>query len=192
MRLAMRLATAVVLSALCLTVLSLAARAADENPLKNAKVGDWVEYAMTSEAMGQKMEMQTKQSVVAKDEVFVTLRTETTMMGQAMPAQDVKIALNKPYEPFAQDPNLTDAKVTPLGEGDETISVGGKSYACRWTKAKVVATKPQAMEGTSRTWVCRDVPVNGLVRMESETNVTVNGQAMVTKMNMELKGASGK
>jgi hypothetical protein len=128
--------------------------------------------------------------VVAKDATAVTLRMETTMMGQKMPGQDVKIPLDQPYEPSTQ--GLADAKVTQLGEGNETISVGGKSYACHWTKTKVVATKPQAVENTAKVWMCKDVPVNGLVRMESEGTMTMEGQAMTTKMSMELTGASGK
>jgi hypothetical protein len=190
MKLMMRIATMVVLAALCLPVLSLAARAAEENPLKNANVGDWIEFVMSTEAMGQKMEMQMKQSVTAKDATFVTLRMETTMLGQQMPGQDVKIPLDTPYEPYTQ--GLADAKVTVLGEGNETLSVGGKSYACHWTKVKVVATKPQAAENTAKVWTCKDVPVNGLVRMESEGTTTMEGQAMTTKMSMELKGASGE
>lgn len=192
MRLALRLATTVVLGALCLPVLGLAAQAAEENPFKDAKVGEWIEFVMQTEAMGQKMEMQMKQSVVAKDETSVTLRMEATMMGQKMPGKDTKIALDKPYEPYLQNQNLTDAKATPLGEGNETISVGGKSYACHWTKVKVVATKPQAVEVTAKTWTCKDVPVNGLVRMESETAMTMQGQPMNTKIRMELKGSSAK
>ena len=192
MKLALRFVAVAVLGVLGLPGLSQVARAADENPLKNAKVDDWIEFVMNTEAMGQKMEMQIKQTVVAKDETSVTLRTETTMMGQKMPGKDVKVALDKPYDPYAQMQDLTDAKVTPLGEGSETITVAGKSYACHWTKVKVVASKPQAMEVNAKTWTCKDVPVSGLVRMESETAMTVQGQAMNTKMSMELKGSSAK
>lgn len=183
MRLTMRIAATIALAGLGLPLLS---HAAEENPLKNAKVGEWIEYTMRTEAMGQKMEMQMKQSVAAKDATSVTLRVETTMMGQKMPGQDVKVPLDKPYEPYTQ--GLTGATVTQLGEGNETITVGGKSYACHWTKVKVVATQPQAAENTAKVWTCKDVPVNGLVRMESEGTVTVQGQAMTTKTSMELKG----
>jgi hypothetical protein len=81
--------------------------------------------------------------------------------------------------------------VTVLGEGDETITVDGKSYKCHWGKAKVVATKPMAMESTVKAWSSKDVPVGGLVKMESESVMTMNGQAMNSKMTMKLTG-SGK
>jgi hypothetical protein len=169
-------------------VLPLLAAAAD-NPFKSAKVGEWVEYATTTETMGAKMEMKTKQTVVARDDVSVTLRIVASMMGKEMPPQETKIMLNKSYEPYVQGD--TDAKVTVLGEGDETITVDGKSYKCHWGKAKVVATKPMAMESTVKAWSSKDVPVGGLVKMESDSVMTMNGQAMNSKMTMKLTG-SGK
>jgi hypothetical protein len=78
--------TMVILGALLLSIMILAA----DNPLKNAKVGQFIEFNMTTETMGNKMEMKMKQTVVAKDDVSVTLRTETTAMGQKMPPQDHK------------------------------------------------------------------------------------------------------
>jgi len=160
-----------------------------DNPLKSAKVGEWVAYVTTSATMGSTMEMKMKQTVVAKDDISVTLRTLTTMMGKEMPPQDTKIMLNKPYEPYTQ--GFSDAVVTKLGEGSETITAGGKSYSCRWTKVKVVATKPAPVESTTKAWSSKDVPVTGLVKMESETVMTVGGNTMNTTMTMQLTG-SGK
>jgi hypothetical protein len=169
-------------------LLPLVARA-EENPLKNAKVGEWVEFVTTSATMGSKMEMKTKQTVVAKDDVSVTLRTLMTMMGMQQPPQDVKIMLNQPYQPYTQ--GFSDAVVTNLGEGNETITVGGKSYACHWTKVKVVATKPAPVQSTSKVWSSKSVPVTGLVKMESESVMTMGGNTMTTTMTMQLTG-SGK
>lgn len=58
---------------------------AEDNPLKGAKVGEWIEYVTTSATMGSKMEMKMKQAVVAKDDISVTLRTVVTMMGREQP-----------------------------------------------------------------------------------------------------------
>lgn len=190
MKLSTRIRLPVVSAVLCLAGLGLAARAADENPLKNAKVGDWVELANRTETMGQTMTMQMKQSVVAKDETSVTLRTEVTMGGMKMPGQDVKVPFNQPYEPYKQ--NLTDAKVTSLGEGDETITVGGKSYKCHWSKVKVTAAQPQPIEMTAKVWTCKDVPVHGMVRMESEGTMKMGDQGMTMKTSMELVGSGSK
>ena len=168
-------------------LVALAAVAAD-NPYKTASVGQWAEYATTTETMGTKMQMTSKQTIVAKDATSVTLRTEMTAMGQKMPPQDVKIPFDQPYEPYKAGSNGSDAKATLIGEGNETITVGGKAYACHWTKMKVVATKPAATNGTVKTWTCSDVPAGGMVKMEMETEMTMGGKPMATKMVMELKG----
>ncbi|GEM_PF-1282551 len=155
-----------------------------DNPLKNAKVGDYVKFRTTTETMGIKTQMETKQTVVAKDEISVTLRTETTAMGMKMPPQDSKIMLNQPYEPYKT--GYTDAVVTPLGQGNETITVGGKSYHCRWNKVKVVASHPVSLESISTVWSCPDVPVNGMVKMITDSTTRVGQNKMTTKMVMEL------
>ena len=182
-----RIAVTVALGALLLPVLSWMALGPGDNPLRNARVGDWVEFVMHTGAMGHQMDMTMKETVVAKDAASVTLRMVSSMMGHAMPPHDVKIPLDKPYEPYAA--GLTDAKVTKLGEGNETLIVGGKSYPCHWVKVKVSATSPQPMEGTTKVWTCSSVPVTGVVKMETESTMTVNGKSMPTQMSMELTGS---
>ena len=169
-------------------VVPLQTRAAD-NPFKSAKVGQWIEYVTTIETKGNKREQKTKQVVVAKDDASVTLRTTATAMGKEMPPQETKIMLDQPYQPFAQ--RDSDAKVTILGEGDETITVDGKSYKCHWAKARVVVTKPVAMESTSKVWTSKEVPLSGMVKMEGDSVMTMQGTTMSTKMTMKLSG-SGK
>jgi hypothetical protein len=167
------------------------------NPFKNANVGDWMEYAMTAEMTGSagggmkmpKMESTVKQTVTAKDDTSITLRIETSMMGTPM-SREQKIPLDKPFEPYLM--GLKDATATPLGEGDETINVGRKPYACHWVKVKVVATKPVPSESTTKAWTCKDVPMSGLVKMESDSTINMEGQTMVNKMTMELTGSGKK
>jgi hypothetical protein len=96
--------------------------------------------------------------------------------------------LNQPYEPYKA--GLSDATVTPLGEGNETITVGGKPYSCHWVKVKIVTTKPTAMTGTTTVWSCKDVPVSGMVKMTTDSAIKMNGKDMNTKMTMELVAAS--
>lgn len=162
---------------------------ATDNPYRSAKVGEWVENLMITETMGRKVEMKMKQTIVDKDDVSVTMRTTGTMMGREIPPQDTKILLNQTYDPYTQ--GYTDAKVTRLGEGDETVSVGGKSYKCHWEKVKVVATRPAAVESTFKLWSSKDVPLSGMVKMESDSVMTMGTQTMNTKMTMVLTG-SGK
>lgn len=163
-----------------------AAKTAD-NPLKNAKVGQFLEFRTVTEAMGTKSEIQTKQTVIAKDDVSVTLRTEITAMGMKMPPQESKYMLNQPYEPYKAEG--TDAVVTPLGEGDETITAGGKSYSCHWAKVKVVASKPAPLTSTTTVWSCKDIPVTGMAKMITDSTMEMQGKTMDSKMTMELISA---
>jgi hypothetical protein len=160
-----------------------------DNPLKDAKVGEWLQFASHTEVMGQKRDTKMKLTVVAKDAVSVTLRTVMDMgMGKETPPQDVKFMLDKPYEPVKT--GSSDAVVTQLGEGYETLVVGGKSYACHWIKVKTVETKPLALESISTVWGCKDVPVNHMVKMESEATTTRGGKVLTTKTITELIDAS--
>jgi hypothetical protein len=166
------------LFAACLSVCLLvpAARAADpENPYKNAKVGDWVSYKMSTKIQGNAIEMTMKMVVDAKDDKEVTVKTTAMFMGQEAPAQTTKIDLTKPYDPLkglgASMPQTKDTKVEKVEDGKETITVGDKKYECTWTKFKST-TKIQDKEIKSevKMWVNKDVPLGGLVKMEMKSD----------------------
>ena len=186
MKRTMRMPATVILGSLFVTMMGWAI----DNPLKDAKVGEWLQFASHAEVMGQKRDTKMKLTVVAKDAVSVTLRTVIDMglVGGEMPPQDVKYMLDKPYEPIKT--RSSDAVVTQLGEGYETLIVGGKSYECHWIKVKTVETKPLALESISTVWGCKDVPVNHMVKMESEATTTRGGKVLTTKTTMELIDAS--
>jgi hypothetical protein len=168
-------------------LLSVSAMASD-NPYKTAKVGEWIEFAMTTAVMGQNMQMKTKQTVIARDATSVTIKTETWMGGQQLPSSEQKILLDKPFEPYNQDAKLTDAVVTPMGTGNETLTVGGKAYACQWAKVHIVATKPMPMDSITKVWSSKDVPMSGVVKMQTDTTMKMGDKDMATKMTMELTG----
>ena len=159
-------------------LLSVAAMAAD-NPYKTAKVGEWIEFAMTTQVMGQNMQMKTKQTVTARDATSVTVKTESWMGGQKLPSSEQKILLEKAFEPYIRDDKVTDAVVTPMGTGSETLTVGGKPYACKWAKVHIVATKPIPMDGITKVWSSKDVPMSGVVKMETDTTVQVGDKKHV-------------
>ena len=158
-------------------------QAADENPFKSAKVGDWVEFKQATQMAAGNMEATMKQTVTAKDEKTVTLKMEVSANGMKPPPQEVKIELDKPYDPTQTPEN---AKIEKLKEGDETITAGGKEYKCHWVQSKVtVDHEGTKFETESKSWISKDAPLGGLVKMEMEI------KAMGTKTLMELTG-SGK
>jgi len=171
-----------------LAMLVTVAAVATDNPYKTAKVGEWIEYAMTTQVMGQDMHMKTKQTVTARDEVSVTVKTDSWMGGQKLPTSEQRIFFNKPFEPYNTDAKITDAVVTPMGTGNETLTVGEKTYACQWSKVHIVATKPMPMDSITKVWSSKSVPMSGVVKMETDTTMKMGDKSVATKMTMELTG----
>ncbi|MCX7806089.1 MAG: hypothetical protein N3A38_12985 [Planctomycetota bacterium] len=188
----MRNATAVTL-ALCVCWVARRAESGDaaaENPFKKANVGDFVAYAVEADMGGMKMKGKVKQTVTAKDEKTATVAVETEMAGIPPQKNEVKVELDKPHD---QVPPGAERKT--IKEGDETIKVGGKEYKCHWTETETAMKVPNNM-GTSLTrakvWICQDVPLGGLVKMESTTDITMGETKMTQKMNMELADSGKK
>lgn len=144
-----------------------------ENPFRKGAVGDWVEYAMT----GPNMEGKTKMTIVAKDDKEVTYEVAATFafMGKEMvaPVQKMKIDLTKSYDPIATaNLKAKDVKIEREGEGAEKVKVGQKEFDTKWTKLKATATVNNFMVVTDyKMWFSKDVPLSGLVRMETTTSM---------------------
>jgi len=171
--------------ALTLTVSGYCAE--QENPYKKAKVGDWIEHKMSNDMGAMKMESSMRKEVTAISEKEVTLKMTTEAMGQKN-TMEVKIPLDKPYDPMNPGAENPDLKVEKLGEGDETVTVGGKDYKAHWYSVKVTGkTQGMEMDTTSKVWISKDVPLEGIVKMETTT-----AKPMPMKVNMELTGAGSK
>jgi hypothetical protein len=156
-----------------------------KNVLDDAAVGEWLEYAVRTDAAPKAAEMKARQTVTAKDAHWVTLKT-TGDLG----THDLKISLQMPYQPY-MPVGETDATATRLKEGRETLTIRGKTYVCQWIQVKVQATKPSPTDCVTKVWTSKDVPVTGVVKLESESSATVKGKTVTSKLTMELIG-SGK
>ncbi len=175
---------------ICLVPASLLA--GDDNPYKNAKVGDWVEYKYTGKDWrAPDSEGKEKMTVIAKDgnEVIYEV-TAAYAVGKGRPAvvvptQKVKIDLTKPHDPIRsavlakllRNPQIkaTDIKATKLGEGREKVKIGDKEYETKWVHMKYSAnfndpnSRPTAVTAvvTAKAWLSRDVPLSGVAMMET-------------------------
>jgi hypothetical protein len=169
----------------CLAPLA-AAQEKGDNPFKKAKVGDYVAYKMTTSVMGKDLAMDMKQTVSAKDEMEVTLKTAITFMGNELPSQTTKIDLTKPYDPAAAAiQGNKQGKFEKTGEGKDKIKVGAKTYECTWLAGKVVAeAKGQKIESDVKLWFTKTVPLTGLLKMEIKSNLA--------NVQMELTGSGGE
>ena len=180
---------------LTLAAVSVSARAADdENPYKNAKVGDYTTYTMVTKVAGFNVNGTITQSVTAKSDKEATIKVTGTVTfnGKDMeiPASEQTIDLTKPYDPTkgANLPGGAEAKVEKGKEGKEKLKVGGKEYDTTWTTYKVKAkAMGQDVDADMKTWMAKDVP-SGMVKMTMTADIA--GQKM--EMTMELKETGNK
>jgi len=151
-------------------VFSAAARGQEkaENPFKNAKVGDYLTYKMTMSLMGKDHEATMKETVVAKTDKEVTLKSVTTPSKGENEAQ--KIDLTKPYDPVVVFMGHDkDAKFAKTGEGEEKIKVGDKTYECHWVAGKATSSFGEdKVEADVKLWYSKSVPLSGMVKMEGK------------------------
>lgn len=174
-------------AALTVGILSSVTYAADdENPYKNAKVGDYATYKLTMKVAGKDVTGTVTQTVTARSDKEVTVKVTGKIADTDIPTQEQKIDLTKPFNPGQAGPGGlppgVDLKVEKLKEGKEKIKVGGKEYESNWTTYKV---KGKAMgidiDMDSKVWVAKDVPM-GVAKMDMTTSVA----GMTIEMSMEL------
>lgn len=159
------------LSAILLIGLASVAYGADDNPFRKAKVGDWAEYKMT----GPNVAGTTKMTIVAKDDKEVTyeVTAKFSAFGRetTAPVQKIKVDLTKSYDPvMAANLKQNNVKIEKVGEGSEKIQAAGKEFDAKWTKLKATTTVNNVpIVSEFKMWFSKDVPVSGLIKMESTT-----------------------
>ena len=174
------------LCGLVLPLLCLSARAVEENPYKSAKVGDWIEHSSSTVTQMGNMTGKNKTTVTAMTDKEATLKLDIEAMGVKQ-SQEVKVPLDKPYDPNAVPG--ADAKVEKLEEGDEKVTVGGKSYDCHWIRAKITLIANGAnTTGESKSWICKEVPMGGLVKGETNVTAKMGEVSIQMKSTLELTG----
>lgn len=159
------------------------------NLLTKADFGDWAEYSVTREnktipMLGFKDQKRWRtvsvvdESGVRIDEYFMMAGQRTTGLGRI-------VSLSKPFEPIS---GLAEtARVTVVSESAETLTLAGKSYSCTKIQRKINQPvddeKFQAKwEGTSTLWICPDVPLGGLVKMENSYTEQLNSSVEANKI----------
>ena len=149
-----------IVAALAVLVLGLSAHAEEENPFKKVKVGDWAEYTISTKIAGFSTDSTQKRTVVKKTDSEVTLEIEANG-GKA----SAVIKLNEKYEPE----KLMDAEATVkvIAEGNENLSVAGKSMDTKWRTADVISkAQGHEVKTKSKVWVSPDAPLDGVVKLE--------------------------
>jgi hypothetical protein len=176
-----------------LLLIPAAAPAADDNPYKDAKVGDFVKYKWTTGVGAITIAGTIEQTVIAKTDKEVTLKTVATVSGKAKPAQELKIDLTKPFNPTNTGnlPPGADVKVEKLKDGKEKVTAGGKEYDTAWTSYSVKGSvKGSAMAGETKVWTAKGVA--GPVKIESKMNINDRGLLQAMTMTMEVTETGSK
>lgn len=144
------------------------------NLLSKAGEGDWVKFTVN-------VQNQTEPFLSVKDqsrwrvtsmvqETGVRIDNYTEFSGRKATLGPVMADFNKPFEPV---PQIVNAKITIVSSTPENVTVKGKSYAC--TKIVRQVSQPaddsklqMGWNGTSTIWVCPDIPVGGVVKIENQ------------------------
>lgn len=179
--------TRLIAALFALGVAPLAARADDEHPYKNAKVGDFVTYKMTVNVAGMNLDGTITQTVTAKTDKEVTVKASGKVGPQAVPETEQKIDLTKPFDPTkGAVQGAADAKVEKQKDGKETVKVGDKSYEATWTTYKVTAkANNMDVEADVKVWMAKGIP-GGLLKMDTTSKF---GQfEMKMSMTMDKSG----
>ena len=117
-----------------------------DNPLRNARVGEWVTWRHVLQGQEAKSTLR-----------VVEVRADAVVLESAIRYGDTELksgALERPRDPF-----LSLAGAGTLTVTEETLSVNDQKLAC------VVVTRTHRGRIDKR-WYCPQVPVNGLVRHE--------------------------
>ncbi len=143
-----------------------------ENPFRNAKVGDYVTYKMTVSIMGKDTEATMKETVIAKNDKELTLKSITTPTIKGKGESEEKIDLTKPYDPIAYFfRNDKQVKCEKTAEGKEKIKVGDKTYECNWIAGKATwSIGDIAVKADLKFWFSKSVPLSGLVALEAKAD----------------------
>jgi hypothetical protein len=162
----------------------------DENPYKNAKVGDYATYKITTKVFGQNVEGTMTQTVTAKNDKEATIKVSGKIAGQNIPEQEQKIDLTKPFDPAKAGGGQFgggEGKLEKLKDGKEEVKVGGKTYKAEWTTYKLTAKiMGQEIEGEAKVWIAKEVPA-GMVKMS--TTMKLAGQDIVMQMELTETGS---
>jgi hypothetical protein len=184
----MKKTTLLIFLALSLMISSLSL-AQTANPLSKAGQGDWVKFTVN-------IENQTEPFLSVKDKehwrdvssvqpTMARIDNYTTMGGRRAGLGPIMVEFDKPYEPV---PGLAGAKIKVFSSAAESLTVKGKTYAC--TKIVRQISKPvdaamleSGWNGTSTIWVCPDIPVGGVVKIENQYESQLTADSKPNKIN---------
>ena len=164
------------------------------NPYRRSSVGDWSECEGTTllKPWNRTIVYNSRTEVVSKssDAIVVRVRTSSPEFNDDRlvtlpldkPAQDsFPQFLKNVGETFGEDmpKNLQfQSKIT--GAGAEKLFIGEHVYYTTWKSVNSTATAgAEQLEFTGKTWLCPDVPLDGIVKFEVDSPVAYQSVIVV-------------
>jgi hypothetical protein len=144
-----------------------------ENPYKRSKVGDSATYKVTLKIAQINIEGTLTQTVIAKDESKVKVKTTGTVGGGDIQPQEQDIDLTKPFDPtkVPGNPAGANVKVEKTKDGTERVKAGSKEYECKWESFKLQASAMgMEFESVIKVWQGKDMAIP-MVKMEMSGEV---------------------
>jgi hypothetical protein len=171
-----------------------AAAAEPTFPRVQGKVGESVTYKKVQDFSGNKSEQTLKLTLSEKTAKEATVKTQAQMPGFRLPEIPItNVPADGDLDPAALADQVfakLDAKPDATDVGRETVTAGGKAHECQTATVKTtVGEGAGAVTTVTRFWYCKEVPVVGLVKLETTKQLP---GGVVIKTTLTLVGPDGK
>jgi hypothetical protein len=155
-----------------------AGRAQDsDNPYRNSKVGDFVEYKGTMTYLGKTVALTARMTVTAKTDKEVTVEkvSKITVPGKdVLPQTETQnIDLTKPFDQTNSAALPKDASIkVETGKTTEKLRAAGNNFDCTWLKATTTYRQGLTTTSDMTIWISKDVPLCGWVKYEVKSQTS--------------------
>lgn len=165
------------------------------NPLEDAEVGEWCEYAIevkTSTVEGEDESKATSRMEVVEVEGF---RVAIKVTGSAQRGeQKIHLMATAPYRNLILG-GYDQVEILESSVERQTVEVGGRSYQAQAVHVVFTAVTRQyglkiPCKVDQTIWVSLDVPVTGLLKQETTVDLELMGQPITSNTRTTLSGSS--
>jgi len=151
---------------------------------RQAQIGQWTHYKFISTEGEKKSEATVRTVVTQRNDEQVNLEITTDEGGRKSSAM-----LSVNFESQDRIMERLKREHETIEEGDEVLKLGNTEYKCHWTKSKLNQADGQ-ITGFEKVWKCPSVPLESVVKRESELTVTANGKSFKRTETQELLDCS--
>ena len=151
------------------------------HPLDKAALNDWAQFTVNMKNETTPLlsvENQQRWRVVSVVQATgVRVDNYSTMAGKRTRMGGSLYYFNKPYEPVSGIP--LDAKIEVVSTTSDNVTIKNQVLSCTKIVRKVTQT---GWNGTSAIWLCPDIPVGGLVKVENRYESRLTAESKPNKI----------